>query len=66
MNDKLGFFAIYFFSVAIISLTILYFSGYLSVATGLVDILLTAITGLGIIKLLELEARAKEIKNKKR
>ncbi|WP_130860533.1 hypothetical protein [Gracilibacillus phocaeensis] len=60
MNDKFLFFCIYFVSVAIISLTILYFAGYLSVVTGFVDLLLTAIAGLGIIKLLELEAEAKK------
>ncbi|UOQ48361.1 hypothetical protein MUN88_20370 [Gracilibacillus caseinilyticus] len=60
MTQNLVRFLLFFLLGTVISLTVLYLFGYLSFVTGLIDIILTAFTGWGYTKLMELEEKAKQ------
>lgn len=59
MSNNFKLFLVLFLSISIFSLTILFISGYLSVETGIADVILSALASLGVIKLNELEREAK-------
>lgn len=59
MSNNFKLFLVLFLSISIFSLTILFISGYLSVGTGIADVILSALASLGVIKLNELEREAK-------
>ncbi|GAB2572138.1 hypothetical protein [Gracilibacillus alcaliphilus] len=63
MSSKAILFLILFLPISIISLTVLYISGYLSLGTGISSIIMSALVGWGTTKLNELEGKAKRKQN---